>query len=384
MAISKSEMRKVVMAQKRDYTRIILVVCGIFFALFIVFGVLNLTDQVDWSMRGLPHTDVTGPGFDGIMGTPDDMPDGVVDENDPYGIDTNENGRIDPGDVFSGHDAYDPNDLDNDGNLNEPDGINDQGESPTKRFLNFLFLGFAIMIGPYAFYTTKKQKDIAAIEKRLPEFLRDVAEAGRFGMTLADAIVVASSGRYGKLTPEIKKMAAQIEWGIPATETLRLFAERVNTPLINRVVTIVIKSSDAGGGVADVLTMVAHDTKEAQLMQAEREIAMSTYLAVIYIAFFVFLVTIIILSITFLPKIRIAGSNIAAAAAEQGLEGGFAGASLDVSAIPNIEIAFFLASMIHAIGDGVMAGVLQNGSIPSGLRHSFIMLMLGFMILILV
>jgi flagellar protein FlaJ len=119
-------------------------------------------------------------------------------------------------------------------------------------------------------------------------------------------------------------------------------------------------------------------------MQVEREIAMSTYLAVIYIAFFVFLVTIIILSVTFLPKIRLAGSNIAAMSAEQGIEGGLGGAELDVTAIPNIEIAFFLASMIHAIGDGVMAGVLQNGSVSSGLRHSFIMLMLGFTILILV
>jgi flagellar protein FlaJ len=158
----------------------------------------------------------------------------------------------------------------------------------------------------------------------------------------------------------------------------------VNTPLTHRVVTIVIKSSDAGGSVADVLTMVAHDTKEAQLMQAEREIAMSTYLAVIYIAFFVFLVTIIILTVTFLPKIRIAGTNVAQAQAEAGISAEISGATLDVTAIPNIEIAFFLASMIHALGDGIMAGVLQNGSIAGGLRHSFIMLTLGFLILIVI
>jgi flagellar protein FlaJ len=370
MAVSKSELRKVVMAQKRDYTNVILGICGAVFVLFIIFGMLNWTNQVDWSLKALPTTDLNE--------------DGIIQRPEEVGIDTNDNGVIDAGDVFPGHDAYDPNDVDGDGDLNEPDGIPDQGESPTKRFLNFLFLGIAILIGPIAFYKSKKQKDIAAIEKRLPEFLRDVAEAGRFGMTLADAIVVASSGRYGKLTPEIKKMAAQIEWGVPATDSLRLFAERVNTPLTHRVVTIVIKSSDAGGSVADVLTMVAHDTKEAQLMQAEREIAMSTYLAVIYIAFFVFLVTIIILTVTFLPKIRIAGTNIEQAAEEAGITGGIGGATLDVSVIPNIEIAFFLASMIHALGDGVMAGVLQNGSIAGGLRHSFIMLMLGFFILILV
>ena len=97
-----------------------------------------------------------------------------------------------------------------------------------------------------------------------------------------------------------------------------------------------------------------------------------------------FLVTIIILNVTFLPKIRIAGTNVAAAAAEAGISGGIGGASLDVSAIPNIELAFFLASMIHAIGDGILAGVLQNGKIAGGLRHSFIMLILGFLVLILI
>ena len=46
-----------------------------------------------------------------------------------------------------------------------------------------------------------KYKKIKEIEDRLPDFLRDVAEAGRFGMTLAEAIKVASRGRYGRPDP---------------------------------------------------------------------------------------------------------------------------------------------------------------------------------------
>src|SRR5207253_3019611 len=83
-------------------------------------------------------------------------------------------------------------------------------------------------------FLAKRQREIKQVERRLPDFLRDVAEAGRFGMTLADAIVVSSSGRYGKLTPEIKKMAAQITWGVHATEALRLLATRVKTPMVER------------------------------------------------------------------------------------------------------------------------------------------------------
>jgi len=173
-------------------------------------------------------------------------------------------------------------------------------QRPIERFLFWLIVATLGFIGPYGFFLAKKQREIKQIERRLPDFLRDVAEAGRFGMTLADAIVVSGGGRYGKLTPEIKKMAAQITWGVPATEALRLFATRVKTPMVERVVAIIVKSSDAGGDVADVLTMVSHDTKENQLTEDERRIAMSTYIAVIYISFMVFLVTIWILNVTFL------------------------------------------------------------------------------------
>jgi len=251
------------------------------------------------------------------------------------------------------------------------------------RFLNWFVIAVLAFIGPYGFYLSSKNREVKQIERRLPDFLRDVAEAGRFGMTLAEAIVVSSSGRYGKLTPEIKKMAAQISWGVPATEALRLFATRVKTPKVQRIVAIIVKSSDAGGDVADVLTMVSHDTKEGQLTEDERRIAMSTYIAVIYISFLVFLVTIWILNVTFLPKMLEASGALA----------GGTGGSSPVSSplaenlpevVYNIRIAFFIATIVHGLGDGILAGVLDNGKIPTGLRHSFIMLiiaLLGFQLI---
>lgn len=253
------------------------------------------------------------------------------------------------------------------------------GQQNLDRFLDWLVIAILGFIGPYGFYHARKQREIKQVERRLPDFLRDVAEAGRFGMTLADAIVVSSSGRYGKLTPEIKKMAAQISWGVPAAEALRLFAERVKTPMVQRVVAIIVKSSDAGGDVADVLTMVSHDTKETQLTEDERRIAMSTYIAVIYISFLVFLVTIWILNVTFLPKMVQASAALASATA---IGSPLATNLPDV--VYQIKIAFFVATIVHGLGDGILAGVLDNGKIPTGLRHSFIMLLIalfGFLLI---
>jgi flagellar protein FlaJ len=264
--------------------------------------------------------------------------------------------------------------------LNGIDSINTTGrasELPIRRAITWVTIAVMCLIGPYGFYAASKQRLVKQIERRLPDFLRDVAEAGRFGMILAEAIIVSSAGRYGKLTPEIKKMAAQISWGIPATEALRLFAIRVKTPMTERVVSIIVKSSDAGGDVADVLTMVSHATKETQLTEEERRISMSTYVAVIYISFLVFIVTIWIMNVTFLPKMVEAGTSLSS--------GGVGGASTvesplakDIVGVVNtIQLAFITAMLVHAAGDGILAGVLDNGKIATGLRHSFIMLFIS-------
>ena len=242
--------------------------------------------------------------------------------------------------------------------------------------IDFFVLGLLCLMAPYGFAMTAKLRRIQKIEERLPDFLRDVAEAGRFGMTLPDAIVVASTGRYGLLTDEIKKMASQLEWGVPVATALRLFEERVPTPLVQRVVSIVTRANEAGGNVADVLTMVAHDTREAQLSQQARQISMLTFGTVIFISFFVFLVRIYIMAAVFLPQMITAGQGVQASSIS-----GAGGVSLAFNYVPVLFLAFMVAVIVHAVGDGIMAGVLFNGRIAEGLQHATIMLAVGWLIM---
>jgi flagellar protein FlaJ len=242
--------------------------------------------------------------------------------------------------------------------------------------IDFFVIGLLCFIAPYGFAMSAKLRRIGKIEERLPDFLRDVAEAGRFGMTLPDAIIVASTGRYGLLTDEIKKMASQLEWGVPVATALRLFEDRVPTPLVQRVVSIVTRANEAGGNVADVLTMVAHDTRESQLAATSRQISMLTYVTVIYISFFVFLVTIYIMAAVFLPQMITAGCSVSTSS----LSGGSA-VTLAFGFVPVLFLAFLVAVIVHAVGDGIMAGVLYNGRLAEGLQHATVMLTVGWVIM---
>ncbi len=92
---------------------------------------------------------------------------------------------------------------------------------------------------------------------------------------------------------------------------------------------------------------------------------------VIYVAFAVFLATIFILNATFLPKMAEAGAQVSSGAAAAGITNMPATIKTDI--IPQIQLIFVISVVIHAFGDGILAGVLQDGRIANGLRHSFIM-----------
>src|SRR3989442_5043995 len=70
-----------------------------------------------------------------------------------------------------------------------------------QRFLTWMTIAVVALIGPYGFFLGKKQRDIKAIERRLPDFLRDVAEAGRFRLAPAEAVLLSSNGPYEALDP---------------------------------------------------------------------------------------------------------------------------------------------------------------------------------------
>ena len=248
-------------------------------------------------------------------------------------------------------------------------------------FLNasdFFVLIILSAIGPYSFFEYSKVRRINKIEKHLPEFLRDLAENGKSGMPLHMAIRTAARGKYGELTKEIKKMSTQISWGASTQEVLIKFSERVKTPLVERSVALIIEASNSGGGVADVLTIASNDIRELQILKEKRKIEMSTYTSIIYISFFVFLSVVLVLTTTLMPKMADANRAVPT---DGNLVSGVTVNTASTGILSELQFIFLCAAVVQGIGDGLAAGVICDGKFVTGLRHSFIMVLIGFVIL---
>ncbi|HVL87512.1 MAG TPA: type II secretion system F family protein [Candidatus Thermoplasmatota archaeon] len=236
------------------------------------------------------------------------------------------------------------------------------------------FFVFAILIGlgPYSIYHNRESARIRSIDARFPDFLRDLAENKRAGMTLTQAIVTSSKGSYGALTSEIRKMAAQIEWGVSFNEALSRFAQRVKTPLVGRTASLVVQANEAGGNVVDVLTAAADDAREIELLKRERRTSMSIYVMIIYVSFFVFLAVIWILTAQFVPEVA------KAVRGAQGVSfGGIRFQAFDTQAFVDV---FFHAALVQGFGGGLVAGVMEGGRPVNGLKHSFLLVVISYVV----
>lgn len=237
-----------------------------------------------------------------------------------------------------------------------------------------LLAAFSILVAgaPAAWFSLATARRKRAVEERFPDLLRDLNESYAAGMTMSQAIRVASRGDYGALNPEIQRMANQLSWGTPFPEALRMFSDRVRTPLVTRAVALIVKATRAGGNVKDVLAAAARDAREIKAIENDRRGGMALYVIVVYVAFGVFLAVTAALQGLLIPSVL---------QATQGVSG------IGNVALPNrltlvdFQHVYFSVGLIQAIGSGLVAGVMSEGSLSAGLRHGAILVAVTILVL---
>jgi flagellar protein FlaJ len=231
-------------------------------------------------------------------------------------------------------------------------------------FDEFVFFAIILSVFPSALLNYFDYKRRRAIDEHLPDLFRSIVQAQETGMTLPQAIEEASKRDYGPLTEELKKMTAQISWGMSFEESLSSLGMRVDTVLMQRTLPMIIEASRSGGRVEMVFDPMGKFIQTTLLLDKERRTQTRPYIAIIYVAFFVFLFTVILLFRSFFANVQ--GLSI------------FATAVMPPSAIERI---FFHMTSIQAFFGGLVAGKMGDGTIRAGLKHSLILMLCGYVAL---
>ena len=239
-------------------------------------------------------------------------------------------------------------------------------------FLNFFGLTFFLLLYPASYYWEKVETRKNEIEAKFPDFLRDMAEYWKGGLSMTVAVQTLVKSEYGALNDEVKKMSDQLSWGIKFSDVIKQFADRVGTPLVKRAITLIAEADRAGGKISDILVTAANDSREIKFLEGERTRAIGSYIAVIWTSYFVFLGVITLLGKIFIPAIAKSNSG------DEG-SGDSGGANIGNMTIRAIDPLFFVTVFYYgvtmqAIGNGSMAGLMANGRFSAGFKHSGMMI----------
>ena len=221
------------------------------------------------------------------------------------------------------------------------------------------------------FSELKRQK---TIEEKFLEFIRNIVDNVHSGITITKGIVNVANEDYGPLSPHVKKLARQLEWGISLHKALRTLSYDTGNIVIKRSVSIIIEADVSGGDIEDILDAVTVSVVNIKKMKEERKSSVYSQIVQGYIVFFVFIAIMLVLQLWLFPLLK--GSLDFGSETGTPEFGGLTGIGsfFQQGEKANLDFIFFALIMIQGFFAGIMIGKFSEGSLKQGLLHSLILM----------
>lgn len=234
-------------------------------------------------------------------------------------------------------------------------------------FSSILLVAIIMLIVPFALYKYYENWKIKILEDFFPQFMHDLVEGVRSGMTLLQAVETISENDYGRLSSYVKKLNVQLNWGIPFDKAFLRFSRNTKSKLIGRITATIIESHRFGGNLIDVFESISSASVEIERLREERKLYMSSQLMTGYIIYFVFLMVIIGLQKFLIPTLT-------------GISVGELGPVEDVDLGFQYKSMFRNLIILQGLFAGLVIGKMSGGAVASGVKHSLFLLIAGLLI----
>ena len=248
----------------------------------------------------------------------------------------------------------------------------------TRWFYSGLILSVVLATLPILLKFLEDNKKQKLIEVEWLEYVRGLVDGVRAGLPIPKCILNLKDKDFGYLSKYTRKLANQVEWGIPVTDALVTFSEDTNNKVIKRSVAILIQAEKSGGKMVDVLESVVNSVVSVKVLKEERK--SSTYSQIVqgYIVFFIFVGIMLVLQVKLLPMVQgLVG----------GLQGGASGVGLvegvgDSGVTLNFRRIFLSLILIQGGFAGLMIGKFSEGSIKYGIKHSLALVIISLLVVL--
>ncbi len=218
-------------------------------------------------------------------------------------------------------------------------------------------ISLVISTAPAAVVQGKISRKRLSTEKGIANFLRDLTETRKTGLSPEKCIENLSKRDYGAFSQELGKISSQISWGIPVRRVIMDFVKQTRSWLSQIVMFLLVETIDVGGGTIAMIESLARFNSMTQEIEKEKKMAVRPYIMIPYFAA-VMLVATTIMTLTFTAKTLEVGGAV----------------TIDLEFL---TMLFTTSGVIHCFLIGLVAGKISEESLAAGFKHSAILVIIA-------
>ncbi|MDA4121340.1 MAG: type II secretion system F family protein [Thaumarchaeota archaeon] len=212
-----------------------------------------------------------------------------------------------------------------------------------------------------AYVAIKYGRERRGLERMLPEFIRDVAEGRKTGLSPEVAIERLGKRHYGALSSHVKKMGAQLSWGVSLAKVISTFTGAVSSWITKAIGVLLIEVVDVGGGTIRSFSDMAEFTRDINEMEGQRRAALRPFVFITYIAGVMVIIT------TFIMVYLLAAGSAT----------GIASATPPVD--PNVIDLLLTTAVFDSFVIGIVAGKMGESGVSDGFKHGISLVVVSLM-----
>ena len=200
----------------------------------------------------------------------------------------------------------------------------------------------------------------SSMERGISNFLRDLTETRKTGLSPEACIANLSERDYGAFSKELKRMSSDIGWGIPMRNVIMKFVSKTKSWMSQIVMFLLLEAVDVGGGTISMIESLARFNNMTQEVEKEKKMSVRPYMIMPYFAA-------ILLVATTLMTLLFTTNTVA-----MGVETSTAANNTDY-----LTLIFTVSVITHCYLIGLVCGKISEESLAAGFKHSALLVLIA-------
>ena len=200
----------------------------------------------------------------------------------------------------------------------------------------------------------------ASIERGVSNFLRDLTETRKTGLSPEACISNLASRDYGAFSPELRKMSSDIGWGIPMRNVIMDFVKKTKSWMSQIVMFLLLEAVDVGGGTISMIESLARFNNMTQEVEKEKKMSIRPYMIMPYFGG-ILLVATTLMTLLFTTNTVAMGAEV----------------STSTSNTDYLTLIFTVSVITHCYLIGLVCGKISEESLSAGFKHAALLVLIA-------